>query len=57
MTDIFLGAIVSLLFLGLGKIYNRIDEIGKSLASRNNNKILASFNKIEESLDTIKNKI
>lgn len=60
MSDILLGAIVGILLLGLSKIYDRIGEVGKLLKYKNNNEIgeiLDTLNKIEESLDTIKNKI
>ena len=57
MTDIILMAIAGMLLLCLGKIYNRIDDIAKSLTSRKNHEIeeiLDCLNKIEESVETIK---
>jgi len=56
MTESLLAAIVFILILGLGKIYNRIDEVGKPLTSRRNNEIneiLDSLNKIESLLEEI----
>ena len=60
LSDILLGAIVGMLLLGLSKNYDRIGEVGKLLTSKNNNEIgeiLDTLNRIEESLDIIKNKI
>ena len=60
MTSILLGAIVGILILGLGKIYNRIDEIGRLLESRSNNdlsQIIKGLNNIEGSLFEIENKL
>ena len=51
MTNVFLGAIIGILIFGIGKIYNRIDEIGRSLESRSNDVL----SKIIERLDNIEN--
>jgi len=51
MTNVFLGAIIGILIFGIGKIYNRINEIGRSLQSRNND----DLSQIIERLGNIEN--